>query len=136
MKYLLDTNVCIRYLNAQSANIEHMLTTLSPREVALCSIVRAELLYGALKSAQPKRNAERLAYFFSGFPCLPFDDRASDIYADVRLRLEKAGKPIGPNDLLIGATAIANGLVLVTHNTQEFGRIEGLVVEDWEAAAT
>ena len=136
MKYLLDTNVCIRYLNAQSAKIEQMLTKLSPGQVALCSIVRAELLYGALKSSQPKRNAERLAYFFRGFPCLPFDDRASEVYADVRLRLEKAGKPIGPNDLLIGATAVANGLVLVTHNTQEFGRIEGLVVEDWEAAAT
>ncbi len=133
MKYLLDTNVCIRYLNAQSANIEQMLIGLSPGQVALCSIVRAELLYGALKSAQPKRNTERLTYFFSGFPCLPFDDRASEVYAEIRLQLEKSGKPVGPNDLLIAATAIANRLVLVTHNTQEFGRIEGLVVEDWEA---
>ncbi len=135
MKYLLDTNVCIRYLNGQSANIEQMLTRLSPGQVALCSIVRAELLYGALKSAQPKRNTERLAYFFGGFPCLPFDDRASDAYAIIRLELEKAGRPVGPNDLLIAATAIANRLVLVTHNTQEFGRIEGLAVEDWEAPA-
>jgi len=136
MKYLLDTNVCIRYLNAQSANIEQTLISLSPGQVALCSIVRAELLYGALKSAQPKRNMERLAYFFSGFPCLPFDDRASDVYARIRLQLEKAGKPVGPNDLLIAATAIANRLVLVAHNTQEFGRIGGLVAEDWETPAT
>lgn len=136
MKYLLDTNVCIRYLNGQSSSIERTLTGLSPGQVALCSIVRAELLYGPLKSAQPKRNAERLAYFFRGFPCLPFEDRASEVYAAIRLQLEKAGKPVGPNDLLIAATAIANRLVLVTHNTQEFGRIEGLAVEDWEAPAT
>jgi tRNA(fMet)-specific endonuclease VapC len=135
MKYLLDTNVCIRYLNAQAASVERMLIGLSPGQVALCSIVRAELLYGALKSAQPNRNTERLAYFFGGFPCLPFDDRASDVYAKIRLQLEKAGKPIGPNDLLIAATAIANRLILVTHNTQEFGRIEGLIVEDWEVPA-
>jgi tRNA(fMet)-specific endonuclease VapC len=77
-----------------------------------------------------------LAYFFRGLLCLPFEDRASEVYAEIRLRLERAGKPIGPNDLLIAATAIANRLVLVTHNTGEFGRIEGLTVEDWEAPAT
>jgi tRNA(fMet)-specific endonuclease VapC len=136
MKYLLDTNVCIRYLNGQSPSIERILTRLSPGQVALCSIVRAELLYGALKSAQPKRNTERLAYFFRGFPCLPFEDRASEVYAEIRLQLEKAGKPVGPNDLLIAATAVAYRLVLVTHNIQEFGRIEGLVVEDWETPGT
>lgn len=135
MKYLVDTNVCIRYLNAQSTAIERRLTDLSPGQVALCSIVRAELLYGALKSAQPQRNTERLAYFFSGFPCLPFDDHAAQVYAEIRVQLEKAGTPVGPNDLLIAATAIANRLVLVTHNAQEFGRIEGLVLEDWEAPA-
>jgi tRNA(fMet)-specific endonuclease VapC len=73
MKYLLDTNVCIRYLNGQSDEIRQMLEGASPGQVALCSIVRAELLYGALKSAQPKNNAGRLAHFFRGFPCLPFN---------------------------------------------------------------
>jgi tRNA(fMet)-specific endonuclease VapC len=136
MKYLLDTNVCIRYLNGQSVAIERMLAGSSPGQVALCSIVRAELLYGALKSAQPQRNTERLAYFFRGFPCLSFEDRASEVYAEIRRQLEKAGKPVGPNDLLIAATAVANRLILVTHNTQEFGRIEGLLVEDWESPVT
>lgn len=134
MKYLLDTNVCIRYLNGQSAQIEQRLTGLSPGQAALCSIVRAELLYSALKSAQPKRNTERLLYFFRGFPSLPFADRDSEAYAELRLQLEKTGKPIGPNDLLIAATAVANRLILVTHNTGEFGRIEGLLLEDWETS--
>lgn len=133
MKYLLDTNACIRYLNGQSDGIRRMLEALSHGEAVLCSVVRAELLYGALKSAQPERNAERLAHFFRGFPCLPFDEAASDAYAEIRLRLEKVGKPVGPNDLLIAAIARASRLTLVTHNAREFGRIEGLALEDWES---
>jgi tRNA(fMet)-specific endonuclease VapC len=135
MKYLLDTNVCIRYLNGQSDGIRQMLEGASSGQVALCSIVRAELLYGALKSARPKSNAERLAHFFRCFPCLPFNEAASEAYAGIRRQLEEAGKPIGPNDLLIAAIAQANQLVLVTHNTGEFGRIKGLALEDWEAPA-
>jgi tRNA(fMet)-specific endonuclease VapC len=133
MKYLLDTNVCIRYLNGESDKVRRRLEAASPGQVALCSIVTAELLYGALKSAQPERNAERLAYFFRGFRCLPFGEAASEPYARIRLQLEKVGKPIGPNDLLIAALAVANQLVLVTHNTGEFGQIEGLALEDWES---
>jgi tRNA(fMet)-specific endonuclease VapC len=135
MKYLLDTNACIRYVNGQSDGIRQILDGLSAGQVALCSIVRAELLYGALKSAQPNKNAERLAYFFRGFPCLPFNEAASEAYAGIRVQLEKAGKPVGPTDLLIAAIALANQLVLVTHNSKEFGRIEGLAVEDWEVPA-
>ena len=133
MRYLLDTNACIRYLNGQSDNIRRMLNKLLYGQVALCSVVRAELLYGALKSRRPTQNTERLAHFLKGFPCLPFDETASDVYAKIRLQLEIEGKPVGPNDLLIAATALANGLVLVTHNTKEFGRIEGLLLKDWEA---
>lgn len=134
MKYLLDTNACIRYLNGQSDSIRRMLEGLSYGQVALCSVVRAELLYGVLKSAQPQRNMERLARFLKGFPCLSFDETASDIYAGIRLQLENGGTPVGPNDLLIAATTLANGLVLVTHNTREFGRVQGLPLEDWEAS--
>jgi len=134
MKYLLDTNVCIRYLNGRSERVRERLEASSPDEIALCSVVRAELLYGVLKSAQPQRNANRLARFLGGFPCLPFDEVASATYAEIRFRLETIGKPVGPNDLMIAAIAVANRLALVTHNTREFGRIEGLTVEDWEAS--
>ena len=112
-----------------------MMDGLSPGQVALCSIVRAELLYGALKSARSNRNMEQLARFLRGFPCLPFNEAASEAYANIRVQLEKAGKPVGPNDLLIAAIAIANQLVLVTRNTREFSQIEGLVLEDWETPA-
>lgn len=134
MTYLLDTNVCIRYLNGQSQSVRRKVEASSPNQLALCSIVRAELLYGAFRSTQPERNTERLNRFFRGLPCLPFDEAASEAYARIRAQLERGGRPVGPNDLLIAATAVANRLILVTHNTREFGRIEGLDVEDWEAA--
>ena len=132
MKYLLDTNVCIRYLNGDSDDLRRCLESKLPEEIALCSIVKAELLYGVVKSAKPERNLERLSYFMRGFQSLPFDDSSSEVYAKVRAELEGAGKPIGPNDLLIAATAIANQLILVTHNTKEFGRVAGLSLEDWQ----
>jgi tRNA(fMet)-specific endonuclease VapC len=88
-----------------------------------------------LKSAQPKINTERLFRFFRGFPCLPFNETASEAYASVRVQLEKIGTPIGPNDLLIASIALANELVLITHNAGEFSRIKGLALEDWEAPA-
>jgi tRNA(fMet)-specific endonuclease VapC len=132
MKYLLDTNVCIRYLNGQSEDLLHHLESKSPGEIALCSIVKAELLYGVAKSARPEKNLERLSYFMMGFQSLPFDDDSVQAYAKVRAELERAGKPIGPNDLLIAAIAIASELILVTHNTKEFRRIKGLSLEDWQ----
>lgn len=133
MKYLLDTNVCIKYLNGQSDSVRFHLEFMKPGEVVLCSVVKAELLYGVAKSAKPEKNLERLAYFLTHFQSLPFDDNSSRVYADVRVGLERVGNPIGPNDLLIASIAIANRLTLVTHNTREFGRIKGILLEDWQA---
>lgn len=133
MKYLLDTNACIQYLNGQSDDLRRCLESKKGGEVALCSVVKAELIYGALKSAKPEQNARRLAHFFKGFPSLPFDDRSSEAYARIRSQLQRSGSPIGPNDLLIAAIALANRLTLVSHNTKEFGRVEALSLEDWEA---
>lgn len=132
MKYLLDTNVCIRFLNGTSERIRQRLETLEDRDVALCSVVKAELTYGALKSAQPARNVVRLQRFFTGFVSFPFDDAAAEAYGRTRVDLERLGTPIGPNDLCIAAIAQANDLTLVTHNVDEFRRVEGLNFEDWE----
>ena len=66
------------------------------------------------------------------FVSLPFDDAAASVYAIIRAHLESAGTPIGPYDLQIAAIALANGLTLVTHNTREFSRVPGLLLEDWE----
>lgn len=132
MKYLLDTVTCIRHLNQRSPAIIQKLASLPVGEVAVCSVVKAELFYGAAKSHDPISTRAKQARFLSAFPSLPFDDAAAAIYGTVRGKLEAQGTPIGPNDLLIASIALANQLILVTHNTREFGRISGLQLEDWE----
>ena len=130
MTYLLDASTCIRYLNGRSESIRRRVESTDAGELALCSIVKAELLYGAFKSARPDSNLARLARFFEGFVSFPCDDAAAEVYGEVRARLERRGLPIGPNDLFIAA--IANDATLVTHNVDEFSRLERLRWEDWE----
>ncbi len=132
MKFLLDTNVCIRFLNGRSENIKQKLAKKHPEEIVLCSVVKAELFYGSLKSRNPEKNLQIQRDFVSRFSSLPFDDNAAEIYGRIRAKLEMDGKRIGPNDLLIAAISIANNVVLVTHNTDEFNRVDGLELEDWE----
>ena len=132
MSYLLDTNTCIRYLNGQSESIRGKLESKQPEEIVVCSVVKAELFYGALKSARANENLEKAHRFLDRLVSLPFDDNASEEYGKVRSKLEMAGTPIGPNDLLIAAIAVVRRVILVTHNTKEFGRVKGLKLEDWE----
>jgi tRNA(fMet)-specific endonuclease VapC len=135
MTYLLDTNTCIEYLNGRSVCIRDRMASVGEQEICLCSVVKAELGFGVLKSTRPQENMERLRRFADRFASLPFDDAAGERYGEIRLALEKAGTPVGPNDLMIAGIALANGLTLVTHNTDEFRRIPGLRIADWESAA-
>lgn len=131
--YLLDTNICIYLLNHNDPNLRSQFASRSPADIALCSVVKAELLYGARRSSRPDANRERLERFFAPLATLPFDDGCAEHSALIRADLAAAGTPIGPNDLLIAATARANEAVLVTNNTREFERVAGLTVEDWTA---
>lgn len=131
--YLLDTNACIRVLTDRSAPLVARLRATSPSEIALCSVVRAELLFGALRSAPKAENLRLLRRFFEPFPSFPFDDEAAEEYAAIRADLEAAGTPIGPNDLMIAAIARSRDLTLVTHNQRELARVPDLRLEDWEA---
>ncbi len=134
MSYLLDTNTCIRLLNQdQNSSVAQRLATHKPADILLCSIVKAELYYGAYKSSRRERNLEKLERFFSQFHSVPFDDQAALQAGKVRAQLTALGTPIGPNDLLIAAIALTNHLALVTNNTKEFGRVAGLQIEDWES---
>ncbi len=133
MKYLLDTNTCIRYLNGRAPRIVAKMRTVAPADIAVCSIVKAELFAGAAKSQRPGQNLVTQQQFLNQFVSLPFDDAAAIIYGSIRAALEKAGTPIGPNDLLIAAITLANQLTLVTQNMREFSRISGLALEDWES---
>ena len=130
--YLLDTNACIRVLNDSSAPLVARLRQHDPEEIYLSSLVKAELFYGAFRSSRAADNLRLLRRFFEPFVSLAFDDGCSDHYGRIRSELERAGTPIGPNDLMIAATATAHDLILVTNNTREFGRVVGLQIEDWE----
>lgn len=132
MKYLLDTNACITYLNVPNSSVARTLQTLQPTDVVVCSVVRAELIYGAHRNPNPARALATTQQFLSRFVSLPFNDAAADVYGRIRADLATQGMMIGPNDLLIASIAVANNVTLVTHNTREFSRVPGLQIEDWE----
>lgn len=91
----------------------------------------AELLFGALRSREVVKNLSEVRSFVHGFHSLDFDASAAEEYARIRADLETKGTPIGPNDLMIAAIALANQLTLITHNTAEFQRVTGLMLDDW-----
>jgi tRNA(fMet)-specific endonuclease VapC len=133
VKFLLDTNACIAYLNQRSSGIRRRLESISKSDVAICSVVKAELFYGAMRSTNPERTLARQREFVNAFISLPFDDLAATSFSIIRAQLNALGTPIGAYDLQIAAIALAHNLTLVTHNSREFSRVEGLQLEDWEA---
>ncbi|MBI3524754.1 MAG: type II toxin-antitoxin system VapC family toxin [Betaproteobacteria bacterium] len=134
MIYLLDTNVCIHLLNEKHPAILQHFRQHSTVDIALCSVVKAELLYGARRSQRVEVNLQLLKVFFAPLLSLPFDDECAEHYGQIYADLLNQGKPIGPNDLLIAAIARTHDATLITHNTGEFSRVAGLRTEDWEVA--
>lgn len=130
MKYLLDTNTCIAFLKGNQTVVEKI-RTIGIENLCLCSIVKAELWFGACKSERVTANQAVLKEFFAQFSSLAFDDNSIEHYGEIRALLSKAGKPIGANDFLIAAIAKANQLTLITNNTREFIRVPDLLLEDW-----
>jgi tRNA(fMet)-specific endonuclease VapC len=130
VRYLLDTNICVFALKQRDRVIEH-LRRCSPQDVGVAIITVAELWFGARKSIRPDATRREIDAFLKPFEVLPFDQAAADEYARLRFELERVGRPIGERDLLIASIAVARRLVVVTHNVSEFGRLAGLIVEDW-----
>ena len=131
MTYLLDTNFCIELLNQKESFAASKLALVSPQDIRLCSVVKAELYHGAYKSGR-ESNLKLIRSFFSLFERLAFDDHSAEIYGTLRTTLEKSGNIIGPNDLLIASIALANNVTLITRNTSEFSRVPKLSLEDWQ----
>lgn len=131
MSYLLDTNICIALLKGNNSLLTEKVKSLSPSEFFLCSIVKAELVFGARHSQKIDENLVLLKAFFNQFDSLPFDDRAVDFYGIIRALLTKAGTPIGANDLFIASIAQAHEMTLLTRNHKEFSRVPNLRLEYW-----
>jgi tRNA(fMet)-specific endonuclease VapC len=128
---LLDTNICVGWLTGRDIAVKRQLTSANRHEVALCSVVKAELIYGARASARVHENLEKLQSLFALFPSLPFDDVASEHYGTLRANLRRAGTPVGGNDMLIASIALAADAILVTRNEREFRLVPGLRIEVW-----
>lgn len=131
MKYLLDTDICIYLIKKRPSAVIDRLRRCQTGDAVVSSITVAELRYGASKSQGPEQNHEALNLFLAPFDLLMFDHRAAQAYGEIRAQVERAGTPTGPLDLLIAAQARSANLTLVTNNTNEFGRVKGLRVEDW-----
>ena len=135
MNYLLDTNFWVDHLRrGPNSKVTAKLVALPPGSAFLCSVVLGELLDGAYRSGpnHVSTNLALIATLRRQSASLPFDDAAAEEYGKLRSHLANRGTPIGPNDLLIASIALADSLTVVTHNTTEYCRVPGLLVEDWQ----
>lgn len=130
MKYMLDTNMCI-YAQKQNPNVLAKIHENYQEGLAISSITLAELEYGVQASVNPEKNMVALLKFLTIVEILPFESSAAFEYGKIRADLRRKGTPIGNMDMLIAAHAKAENLIIVTHNTREFERVENLQLDDW-----
>ena len=132
LRYLLDTNFCIRVLRDRPPGMRERFNA-EAGSLCISTVVLTELLYGAAKSARPQHNRDQVEHFAARLEVLPFDQEAADHAAEIRATLEREGRMIGGYDVLIAGHARSRGVIVVTHNMREFTRVDGLRCEDWEA---
>ena len=128
--FMLDTNTLIYFFKGMG-EVEKNLFAHSPRDIFIPSIVIYELQVGIAKSNNPQKREKQLATLLEQVTILEFGEREAKASARIRADLEKKGTPIGPIDILIAGSAKVHNLTLVTHNTKEFMRVEGLALKDW-----
>ncbi len=133
MIYLLDTNVCIVHLRSKGqSRLSQRLRAVHPNDIRLCSVVCGELLAGAYYSGRSAVNLAETQAFLKLFESLPFDDRAAEPYARLWAAQEANGQRMKSHDLMIASIALLEDLTLVTHDINDFSRIPGLRIEDWQ----
>jgi tRNA(fMet)-specific endonuclease VapC len=130
VRYLLDTNIVSDLVRRPQGRIAQHIREVGEAQVCTSVIVAAELRYGAAKKGSQRLTAQ-LEAVLGALEVIPFEAPADEAYGLIRVRLERAGQPIGANDLLIAAHALAVGCVIVTDNEAEFGRVDGLLRETW-----
>ena len=129
--YYLDSNVVIDVIRGKFPKLIEHFKSHDIEEIKIPSIVIAELEFGAQHSDDYEKRRNQYIQIIKPYEILPFTQKEAVAYGKIREQLAKDGKIIGPNDLLIAATALANGATIVTHNIDEFSRVEGLNIEDW-----
>ncbi len=132
LRYMLDTNLCIRVLRDRPAGLRERFN-LEAAALCISSVTMAELMYGAEKSDRPAEKRQQVEAFAARLEILTFDADAAAHYGEIRASLERQGQVIGPYDLMIAGHARSRGLVVITGNLKEFSRVAGLRSEDWLA---
>jgi len=130
LRYLLDTNIISELVRNPQSLVTNRIAREGENSVCTSIVVAAELRFGAKKSGSI-RLASQIEAILSAIDILPLTEPVDQQYATIRLELEKAGTPIGPNDMLIAAHALTLNLILITANLREFSRVPGLTVENW-----
>jgi len=130
LRHLLDTNILSDLIRNPSGRAARRLAVAGESTVCTSIVVACELRYGAAKKGSPALS-ERVESLLESLEVLPLDREADRHYAEIRLQLDRTGRPIGPNDLLIAAHALALDLTLVSDNVEEFARIAGLSLDNW-----
>ena len=130
MRYLLDTNIVSDLVRNPQGKVAQHIRKVGEAQVCTSIIAAAELRYGAAKKGSPRLSAQ-LEAVLGALEVLPFERPADAAYGLLRAQLEQAGRPIGANDLLIAAHALALGYTVVTDNEKEFARAKDLFVKNW-----
>jgi tRNA(fMet)-specific endonuclease VapC len=130
LQYMLDTNICIYVIKNYPSKLRERFNRLA-EQLCISSITLAELHYGAEKSARRLENLQAIEQFSARLDVLSFPAKAAVHFGQIRAEVERLGKPVGPLDMLIGAHARAEGLIVVTNNAREFRRLPGVRVENW-----
>ena len=131
MRYMLDTNICIYAIKHKPEQVFMRLQEHDPIDICISSVTYAELVHGVEKSKVIEKNRVALALLLANIEIMNFDSLAAESYGKIRADLEKAGTPIGPLDMMIAGHAKALGYTVVTNNTKEFERVNGLKLENW-----
>ena len=131
-RYMLDTNIISDLIKNPHGKAAKRIAKIGEDTICTSIIVAAELRYGCAKKGS-KRLVKIVEDLLNEISVLPFDTPADEEYGEIRSTLERVGKPIGGNDLLIAAHAKATGAIIVTSNVTEFDRVTGLIVENWLA---
>lgn len=132
IRYMLDTNACIGVINGNPSTLRKRLLLEDPGQVAISQLVRYELEIGVCNSTQPEKNRANLLHFLKYVRALDWGEAQATEAAQIRCEQARKGRPIGHYDTLIAAHARSLDVILITHNTREFGRVDSLQIEDWE----
>ena len=131
MRYMLDTNICIYAIKNNPKEVIERLKEHEPGEICISSVTYAELIHGVEKSKAVNKNRIALILLLADIEILPFDANAAESYGEIRAELERKGTPIEPLDMMIAGHAKSLNYTVVTNNTKEFERINGLRLANW-----